>query len=123
MRAAYQILFNTSPIKLSLLLDFDEMVGCSSGKNCINEWFHLGCIGLYSVPAGDYICDKRIENGTVEQDGGAQYCTCLQNANFDKLICCTSTNCADEWFHKCCISVDRDKDFSDWICDSCIGKK
>eukprot|EP00112_Aurelia_sp_Birch-Aquarium-sp1_P026720 Seg968.2 transcript_id=Seg968.2/GoldUCD/mRNA.D3Y31 product="Inhibitor of growth protein 4" protein_id=Seg968.2/GoldUCD/D3Y31 len=115
----------------------DVLIGCDN-KDCRIKWFHLCCVGIESadqVPSGAYICPRcqgddhwctcgnKEENGTSEQDGGAQYCTCLRSGNFDELVRCTSTNCADEWFHKCCINVDREEDFPDWICDSCIGKK
>lgn len=34
---------------------FGQMIACENPK-CPIEWYHLGCVGLKTVPRGDWIC-------------------------------------------------------------------
>ena len=35
--------------------EYGDMIGCDN-PTCPVEWFHMGCVGLSSIPEGDWIC-------------------------------------------------------------------
>ena len=35
--------------------EYGEMIGCDN-PTCLIEWFHMGCVGLTSLPEGDWMC-------------------------------------------------------------------
>eukprot|EP00112_Aurelia_sp_Birch-Aquarium-sp1_P002378 Seg1261.10 transcript_id=Seg1261.10/GoldUCD/mRNA.D3Y31 product="Chromatin modification-related protein png2" protein_id=Seg1261.10/GoldUCD/D3Y31 len=100
--------------------DFDKMIGCNCAESCLNEWYHLQCINLFSTPSGDWFCDDCIESGKAAEEEGSQCCTCLRTSNFDELIKCSSLRCPTKFYHKCCIDIERE-DVADWLCQLCAA--
>jgi hypothetical protein len=42
-----------------------QMIGCDD-DNCIKQWFHIECVGLKSVPKGDWVCQECLQRRANE---------------------------------------------------------
>ncbi|KZT27668.1 hypothetical protein NEOLEDRAFT_1026300, partial [Neolentinus lepideus HHB14362 ss-1] len=45
---------------------------CCDGPGCEKEWYHLACIGMQVVPAGDWFCDECVAKGHGPKTKGAR---------------------------------------------------
>ena len=96
-----------------------QLIGCNCEDACKVEWYHLQCVGLYSVPVGDWFCDECVEAGDAPPFNGQKYCFCQRGSEFDTLVECTNSGCEIKFFHQCCIP-EEDFGLDDWICSACL---
>ena len=38
-------------------VSYGDMIGCDE-PDCVREWFHLACVGLETIPRGQWYCDE-----------------------------------------------------------------
>ena len=51
---------------------------------------------------------------------GTTYCTCSR-PSFGEMVCCDNPECAIEWFHYDCVSLDAAPD-GVWLCPICVAE-
>jgi len=92
------------------------MIGCAKESDCVIEWFHLNCVGFSRVPAGEWYCDKCLEDNVINRE----VCYCRREINLDETIICASRKCIVTTFHLCCVNIE-DKEAVDlpWYCPEC----
>ena len=49
-------------------VSFGQMIACDDPK-CQYSWFHMGCVGLTSVPSGKWICPSCQERRRKKKKG------------------------------------------------------
>ena len=98
--------------------DGKRLIGRSCENLCKVEWYHLSCVGLYDLPAGDWYCDECAETGNAPAETGFKYSFCKRGSQFGTIVECTNVDCLIKRIHKSCIPQE-DVLCDDWMCSSC----
>ena len=80
-----------------------KMIRCSNADCHLGVWFHVDCVGVDSVPDGDWWCSD--ECRATEQ---SIFCTCKVIRPDEPQVTCANVDCMNgSIFHRRCVDMPQ----------------